>query len=380
MTEIAAPYDETAAAAARETQASPPTSMPFEELVRAECRLRQAEDDSASADVLEKLDAERDLVRARFERREGNIVEEFWTKNAVGGVVLTARRTRGLRRLFGRYELRLHQFTHYVVRGEPDFAELFRRLTTRTVRARSALRGMSQQLCLYRIFTSLTHAMAHLDGGERKPEIDRVVREQELDELDEFDEYYSEAAARQAQIVHLGGLVLGAVLVLAMSALVGVGMTFTAISDRDLELFFACVIAGALGAVMSVLIRMANPKRINHEVGREYVRLLGLFRPFIGAVFGLAIYFAVSSGLVPVDLDSYGDDLRFFGTLSFLAGFSERFAKDVLRTASSTVGSRADDDDDEEDDADRRRARRRRLHRGDTGARATAAPPRLPRA
>ena len=101
---------------------------------------------------------------------------------------------------------------------------------------------------------------------------------------------------------------------------------------RDLT----CVAAGAVGAFVSVLQRMSAGKfTVNHEVGREYVTKLATFRPFIGSIFGLAACFAITGGIAHIN-PPLGPDRRyaFYAFLAFLAGFSERFAKELLGSPS----------------------------------------------
>ena len=125
--------------------------------------------------------------------------------------------------------------------------------------------------------------------------------------------------------------------VLALCAItVPVGLLLAA-SDVPVNLttFFGCLIAGALGALVSVVTRMSADKfHVRHEVGRSYVQRVAAFRPFIGGVFGLLVYFALQGGVirqldVPTD---ERDRFAFFLVLAFAAGFSERLVKEVLRT------------------------------------------------
>ena len=52
----------------------------------------------------------------------------------------------------------------------------------------------------------------------------------------------------------------------------------------DLITFFGCLIAGALGALVSVVSRMnADKFQVRHEVGRTYIQRVAAFRPFVGS-------------------------------------------------------------------------------------------------
>jgi hypothetical protein len=60
--------------------------------------------------------------------------------------------------------------------------------------------------------------------------------------------------------------------------------------------------------------------------------LFGVLRPLVGCVFGWALYALVAGGLasyiqIPDDADTR---TLFFSSLAFIAGFSERFAQDVI--------------------------------------------------
>ena len=78
----------------------------------------------------------------------------------------------------------------------------------------------------------------------------------------------------------------------------------------------------------------SNRFGVDYEVGRATVRRLGSFRPFIGAVFGMALYFLFQSELLHTSVpDDPGTSFFFFGILAFLAGFNERFTNVLLGKA-----------------------------------------------
>ena len=107
----------------------------------------------------------------------------------------------------------------------------------------------------------------------------------------------------------------------------------------DLTTFFGCVIAGALGALISVVTRMSADKfHVRHEVGRGYVQRVAAFRPFIGGIFGVLVYLALAGDVVtgitvPAETDE-PKRFAFFLVFAFAAGFSERMVKEVLRSTS----------------------------------------------
>jgi hypothetical protein len=100
--------------------------------------------------------------------------------------------------------------------------------------------------------------------------------------------------------------------------------------------------AGTVGALVSVLSRMSSGDErftVDFEVGRPLLRRLGLYKPFVGAVFGVATYFLLAGGLLPTSTE--GDPLYFYGIISFLAGFSERFTGVIFGNAERLVGGQA---------------------------------------
>ena len=93
-----------------------------------------------------------------------------------------------------------------------------------------------------------------------------------------------------------------------------------------------CFAAGAVGALVSVMERLTADKlQLNHESGEMTIFILGFIRPLFGALFGLALFFFISGGVVDVRLPEEPDTQRYYlAAIAFLAGFSERFARDVI--------------------------------------------------
>ena len=158
-------------------------------------------------------------------------------------------------------------------------------------------------------------------------------------ELDLIGANYEQAASREAQIVYLGGMLMGVLALCAVSPSRSGCCSSGADVPVDLTTFFGCVIAGALGALISVVTRMSADKfHVRHEVGRGYVQRVAAFRPFIGSVFGVLVYFALAGDVITgidVPADTGGSSQQrfaFFLVFAFAAGFSERMVKEVLRS------------------------------------------------
>ena len=131
--------------------------------------------------------------------------------------------------------------------------------------------------------------------------------------------------------------------VIAAFALVGgFLLALPGIDDRE---FYGCLGAGAVGAVVSVMQRVnAGRFDLEYDVGAGYVRFLGALRPLLGAIFGLAIYFAINGDILKLfALPQRGTTSRLFALLviAFLSGFSERWAQDTLTSLVPAADSQA---------------------------------------
>jgi hypothetical protein len=98
------------------------------------------------------------------------------------------------------------------------------------------------------------------------------------------------------------------------------------------------LIAGGIGAVLSVMSRMTNGNlTVRAEAGKWATRTLGGIRPIVGAAFGAAVYLLLAGHLIDIFSPPSGDKTVFYAGIAFLAGFSERFAQDAIAGATSTI-------------------------------------------
>jgi hypothetical protein len=219
--------------------------------------------------------------------------------------------------------------------GDPDSPRakqiLFRCLKVH-YQALEYLKPKPRKICMRMTFNVITTLLGTLDSrigrGEEASAFDQSHADQRTleQELESTEAYYLTAARRTARMHYMMGMLLGVPLAGAIAYLLYKlpGL------PTDLSIAFA---GGAVGALVSVMERLTAGKlEMNHEVGRAINVSLGVFRPFIGALFAVALYFFISGGLVSVFQlpDGAQDRHFFFAGLAFLAGFSERFAQDMV--------------------------------------------------
>jgi hypothetical protein len=87
-------------------------------------------------------------------------------------------------------------------------------------------------------------------------------------------------------------------------------------------------IAGAVGSVVSIMIRIQDFESYKNS-DPALLFFTGLFKPIIGTAFALFVYMTMNSGLIPITITTTNSQY-FFMALGFVAGFSERFAKDIV--------------------------------------------------
>ena len=331
MAGIAHPYEETAAAvdAASPALLKRRPKVSFSDLVDT-WKVRDASPEA------EQRYHDR---RAAFESARGEITDGYICEDGPMAVVLTAQPPSRLEKLllFRKERIQLFTETERLVRAHPEVAHTLHRAEVQYVSVKQALRGLSQRLLVNWLFVWNRDVMisaAPVEGvappAFEPAEIRRLERE-----LDLISASYEQSASREAQIVYLGGMLMGVMALCALAVPVGLLLAGTDV-PVDLTRFFGCLIAGALGALVSVVTRMSADKfHVRHEVGRGYVQRVAAFRPFIGGIFGVLVYFALAGGLIrQINLpDTESGRFAFFLVFAFAAGFSERMVKEVLRTA-----------------------------------------------
>jgi len=305
-------------------------SASFSDLVRAHYwreSCRASGDRAASAEA----EAEYRQQLAQFERQEGRLASVYWSTRNASAIAMTIGEPQREGNLLVDTEtkVRLHRLTDWVTEDAEAIAETLHEADVLAIRISEILRGTSERIALRWIFAVEEHLLGHIERRDHAdPTSDEQVATQQRQELGRIEEYYLRAGAKAARIVYLSGMMLGTTVIIAATAIAAVLLSNS--SDQwtpDIQALLLCTGAGAVGALVSVLSRMSSGSdkfNIDFEVGRPLLRRLGLYKPLVGSVFGVALYFLLASGLLLTD-PPQGNRIYFYGIIAFFAGFSERF-------------------------------------------------------
>lgn len=285
-----------------------------------------------------EVEAEYRAALAAFEREHGEIIEAYWSTRRASAVAVTIKRApRPLCWLGKDAHMRFHRATDWVTKESPPIATAIQRCESLAIRVSEVLRGTSQQVAMQRIMSVASHLLGFLDGT-KEPERARAVADSQREELREIERYYERAGSNAGRIVYFWGMMTGILALVVVAPALLALLFFDDITVRTLRPLFACYIAGALGALVSVMSRMnkgAGAFSIDFEVGRPTLRRLGSFRPVLGAVFGVVTYFVLEAGIIPLAFDGDKSEAEreqffYYASLAFVAGFSERWTKILL--------------------------------------------------
>jgi hypothetical protein len=301
-------------------------------------------------------EAERDFQRllAKFQRTHGEVQNAYWCTREASAIAITAKRPYGRLGHLLRFPpvVRFHAVTQWVTRDLPDAAGLLYRCEAMSVKFTELLRHGNQQIAMEWLLAIAGHVLGFVDQAEKptKAETKELVADVR-EELNELDRFYRRAGEASGRIVFFWGMMLG---VAALAGIAAAGIVLLELigeldfDDTAQQNLFASYAMGAVGAVVSVLSRMAAGTKekfnIDFEVGRPPIRRVASFRPFIGAVFALVLYFALRGNLVQLGTDAEGEEpLEYYAVLSFFAGFSERWVRGVLSPVAKLAGGNGEE-------------------------------------
>jgi hypothetical protein len=272
----------------------------------------------------------------RFEARHGELVKAYWCSNVESAVALTEHRRRFA---WAKPVATFHRETDWATPEHPDIAHELHRCDEIGVRARAVLHGIRQLICMQLVMASASHLLSLVDARAARTNEQQTQEalKHERESIADTYRYYCHAANGQAQMVYFAGMATVAGVIFVISAL------WLAV---DWASPIAALIAGAIGAVISVVQRINSGQfQLEYDVGRFYAFFLGGLRPVIGGALALVISFTFTSGVLhlPISSDDPNTNERIaLLVVSFIAGFSERWAQDTLATA-FPAGQQQDD-------------------------------------
>jgi hypothetical protein len=325
----------------------------FSELVRAHHQWDLSTDSAAAESGYRRF---RQLL-SDFEASAGEIINAYWCREQASAVALTRREVIRRGRVSGRsrkLEYRLHRVSDWVTGETHEIADLLHDCDILAIKASHSLESVPRAVVMQWLLLVESHLLGFIERHREHPPDAAAAKKfaaSERAELRRIEEYYFRAGEKRARMRYVEGMLgFGVVVLVALSvATAGVLALFGAL---DLESpavreFYASAAAGGVGAVISVLMRMSGRGEfaIDHELSRWEVTLVGSYRPLIGSVSGIVVYFLVQTPLIPLETDAL--TLPLFVTVAFLAGFSERWTRMLLSSALRTVAGREPESEEE---------------------------------
>jgi hypothetical protein len=284
----------------------------------------------------------------RFENDAGRITEAYWCRKGASAVALTKKRVSVPGRLGGlgarsSDEYHLFRVTDWVTSDTGEIPNVLHECDVLAIKAATGLEGLPQAVVMQWLQAVESHVLGfierHGDLAPTRAEMRSFIARQRA-ELTRIEDYYQRAGEKRARMHYVSGMLVGVpILAVLAGLLVALLVPFGApgLETDAMRAFYVALAGGGIGAVVSVLMRMSRGEgfTIDHELGSRGVFRLGIYRPLIGAVSAVAVYFLVQTPLLSIDNDTRS--FQYYAILGFLAGFSERWTRVTLSGAMRTV-------------------------------------------
>jgi hypothetical protein len=292
------------------------------------------------------MEAEYRRRLAAFEEAEGELIGAYWCTTEASAVAITRKQQteRGLARLRPQpADIRFHAAVDWVARDYPEIANVLHTCETLAVRVREVLGGTSERIAMQWILAVAGHLLGFVDDRDREGRHrDRKVEEKlvarKRNELAKVEQYYLRAGEKHGRLVYFWGMMSGVIAVALLGAAAALLLWWWTGFDPDdatTQYLFASYAMGAVGAIVSVMTRMGSETsfHIDFEVGRRALHRLGSFRPVIGAVSALVVFFAMKADLFQVLPEQQRESVYLYAVVAFIAGFSERWTNVIFGKA-----------------------------------------------
>jgi len=269
-----------------------------------------------------------------FEAKHGHIVHAFYCQHVLAAAVLTDRNE-------------LYKVSPASNASTPPIADLLFECDRLNVEADRILRRAESSGDLRATKMLIYEVVAKLLGlvDDQVQPVSRELLDLHRREITHANDYYVRAAERYAKFDYFLGMLFGIIVCLGLIAVGAKNWWPFGFAPDVGKAVVGCLAAGGIGAVVSVMSRMTfGELSLDYEAGRCLLTLFGVFRPMIGMAFGAVMLVLCGSGILPLSpmSDVYNNmpkELFFYIFISFAAGFSERWAQDMLGRAASQIGS-----------------------------------------
>lgn len=268
----------------------------------------------------------------------------YFARNTESAVILTKNE-----------ELHVRVSTTFL--NDTDLIRILSQLTLLHLQAREFLSGDDFRICMDPVFNVIAFCLQSIDslsqgdpGGDNKTrtrlesaqqaEVQRVL---EIERNRAETDFYK-VLQRNALVRYFYGMLAG----VALLVTIGIVLSFieTGVFGLGNEVFAVVVAAGSIGAFVSVLTRISSGRfslsrgtLALQQAKRKAMMMwvLGAFRPVIGAVFATAFVIFQNSGLIPVQPAKDVTLATYYAGVAFIAGFSERWAQDMVVSTRTTL-------------------------------------------
>ena len=271
---------------------------------------------------------------SQFMTEHGGINESFYAREFAAGVVLT-----GKGELFFNI-MGWDQFVFDTIPArtfEADINDLL-------LKAELYLSENHARICKQRLFRLYKGLISSLyieysqnhQEGKISPDPAHIADLKQLRrELEGVKDTYRRVGLARGQWRYLTGAGLGAVVI---AVLAGIAAAILGTANHHI-IWLGALAGGAVGALLSVLERLTRGAlRVGFEAEAEHLIISGISRPVVGAISGVALFVLIGGNVaLPFIKASENSQGLFFMGVAFLAGFSERLAKDVLGNAVSSI-------------------------------------------
>ncbi len=207
--------------------------------------------------------------------------------------------------------------------------------------------GRDRRTSMEMIYSVVSDSIGVLDNAKQEEEttdnmkVYSPVLDHLRNELGYARRYYERCTQRNAQFKYFAGMVLGLLVLAGIVFLIAWAISRVGNPDLAPVTFLGSLslVAGGTGAMVSVMSRMTFGRlTLQYQAGSILLYLLGAFRPLIGGIIGLALNVLIVGTLLPIAQPAeVAKQVYFYLGIAFIAGFSERWAQDMLAVAKGSA-------------------------------------------